>query len=152
MLEAVFGLKKGVAMERWLEILTTAAMLCLSGACMAAERVDNSTLHQKVMCGYQGWFRAPGDGFSSQWIHYQHPNESFQDGDCCIDYWPDMSEMADDEKYATPFRYKDGSAACVFSSVNRKTILRHFKWMQDYGIDGIFLQRFATVISSVVRC
>src|SRR5438876_11698554 len=33
------------------------------------QTVDATTLHKKVMCGYQGWFRCPGDG-GSQWIHW----------------------------------------------------------------------------------
>ncbi len=30
------------------------------------QTVDASTLQRKVLCGYQGWFRCPGDG-GSQW-------------------------------------------------------------------------------------
>jgi hypothetical protein len=107
----------------------------------SAPGVDCSTLTGKVLCGYQGWFTAPGDGSGRGWRHYAAGGR-FQPGSCSIDLWPDVSELDDDEKFATPFRHRDGRVAQVFSSHCRKTVLRHFRWMRQHGIDGVFVQRF----------
>jgi hypothetical protein len=104
--------------------------------------VDRNTLSGKVMCGYQGWFAAEGDGSGRGWNHWTQSG-TFQPGSCKIDLWPDVRELTPEERYATPFRHADGRTAEVFSSMNRPTVLRHFKWMKDYGIDGVFVQRFA---------
>ena len=40
------------------------------------------------------------------------------------------------------FTHPDGSPAHLFSSDNAATVLRHFRWMRDYGIDGAWLQHF----------
>ncbi len=106
------------------------------------EGVDRSTMTGKVLCGYQGWFTAPGDGSGRGWRHYPGRGK-FEPGSCNIDLWPDVSDLDEDEKYATPFRLADDTIAHVFSSHNEKTVLRHFKWMEEYGIDGVFVQRFA---------
>ncbi len=105
-------------------------------------RVDTSTLKGKVMCGYQGWFGAEGDGSSLGWFHYARRGKTPGPGYCTFDLWPDLSELGKDERYPTAFEHKDGRRACLFSSYNAKTVLRHFEWMRDYGIDGVFLQRF----------
>jgi len=108
--------------------------------------VDVSTLAGKVMCGYQGWFTTAGDAAERGWRHYSNRGK-FEPGRCNIDLWPDVSELDADEKYATPFRHKDGGVASVFSSHNVKTVLRHFRWMEQHGIDGVFVQRFAVETS-----
>lgn len=111
--------------------------------------VDTSTMIGKVFCGYQGWFTCPGDGSARGWFHWG--KGVFEPGNCKIDLWPDMSEYDNDERYATPFKNADGSTAYVFSSMNLKTVNRHFKWMADYGIDGVFVQRFGTELRSPIQ-
>ena len=100
-------------------------------------------LEGRVVTGYQGWFRAEGDGSRLGFSHYG-TGRKFEPGSCTIDLWPDLSEFSEAEKFPTPFQHADGSVAHVFSSIHPKTVDRHFKWMADYEIDGAFVQRFAT--------
>lgn len=107
-------------------------------------------LKGRVMTGYQGWFRAPGDGSGLGFHHYGR-GKKFSPEACTIDIWPDMSELGKGERFATPFRHRDGRVAEVFSSVNPVTVDRHFRWMKEYGIDGAFVQRFGTVTARKAR-
>ncbi len=106
--------------------------------------VDRSTLTGKVLCGYQGWFAAAGDGSGRGWVHYGETPSLLEPGHCTFDLWPDLAEMDPDEKFATSFLHADGSTAHLFSPYLRKTVVRHFQWMRRHGIDGVFLQRFGT--------
>jgi len=112
--------------------------------------VDPSTLTGKVMTGYQGWFNCPDDGAGLGWTHWGG-RRGFKPGSLTVDLWPDVSEYDDDELYPTAFMHEDGSTARVFSSHKRKTVLRHFKWMADYGIDGAFVQRFSHSLRDKTR-
>lgn len=106
--------------------------------------VDSTTLVGKVMCGYQGWFSCPGDGSGLGWTHWARSSRRpFGPGNATVDLWPDVRELTPEERFSTSFKHPDGHAAEVFSSANEKTIDRHFRWMRDYGIDGVFVQRFA---------
>jgi len=92
------------------------------------------------MCGYQGWFRAPGDASGHGWGHYSGGKKNFNADSLHLDAWPDVSEYP--KTYATDFQNPDGSAARVFSSIDQSTVDTHFRWMKEYGIDGVFVQRF----------
>ncbi len=96
-----------------------------------------------AMAGYQGWFSCPGDGSDRGWYHYLGRN-GFRPGSCKVDMWPDVSEY--DRLYKTEFRMADGSPAYVMSEYDESTVETHFRWMREYGIDGVFVQRFVAEI------
>jgi hypothetical protein len=105
--------------------------------------IDATSMRNKVMCGYQGWFRCPGDDSGMGWIHWSRNPNKIAPNTLTFEMWPDMSEYSNDEKYeATGFTYPNGEQAYLFSSANKRTVMRHFEWMQKYGIDGVWLQRF----------
>ena len=107
--------------------------------------VDNSSLYNTVMSGYQGWFLAGGDGYEAGFVHWGGVDRT--PARATVDLWPDLSEFDADETFPTNFTHLDGTPARVFSSAVRKTVDRHFKWMADYGIDGVFVQRFGAYIT-----
>ena len=96
-----------------------------------------------VMAGYQGWFNTPDDGSGRGWHHYNGP-KGFRPGSCSIDFWPEVSEYK--KLYKTEFTFEDGKPASVFSSYDESTVELHFKWMNQYGLDGVFMQRFVSEI------
>ncbi len=106
--------------------------------------VDSSTLAGKVVCGYQGWFNAEGDGAERGYTHWTKKRGIPSAENIKVDLWPDLSELAPGERFATELKLPDGKPAEIFSSFKKETVLRHFQWMKDYGIDGAFVQRFIT--------
>jgi hypothetical protein len=57
-----------------------------------------------------------------------------------------MSEYTD--KFNTNMTYADGSNAQLFSSHSLSTTRKHFEWMRDYNVHGIYLQRFLTAVET----
>ncbi|GAB3932891.1 glycoside hydrolase family 71/99-like protein [Larkinella terrae] len=98
-----------------------------------------------VMAGYQGWFAAQGDASDRGWHHYQKRGK-FEPGFASIDFWPDVNDYP--TTYPTAFKYANGETASVYSPYDETSVDLHFKWMKDYGIDGVFMQRFLSEIKS----
>lgn len=105
--------------------------------------VDRSTLAGKLMCGYQGWFSTTGAHAKQPWQHWTTDGKTPGEANIRFDAWPDMSEAGADERFPTELRHPDGKPAELFSSLHPATVDRHFQWMRSYGIDGVFVQRFA---------
>jgi hypothetical protein len=129
-------------MTHRLLLLLTAALL----AARAADRVDPSTLNGKVLLGYQGWFSCPGDG--SPHNNWRSWSRGVPAADTLtVDLYPDLTELGPDERCAIPGMTIGGKPAYLYSAWNRKTVLRHFAWMKQYGLDGVLVQRFVGSIA-----
>jgi hypothetical protein len=122
-------------------------LILTSGLWASAEETPLAELNGKVFCGYQGWFRAEGDNSGLGWTHFG-PGKKFGPGSCSFDLWPDLTDFPANELFPSPFKFSNGDAAPLFSSTQAGTVRRHFQWIKSYGINGAFLQRFATGLNS----
>ncbi|HEX2533276.1 MAG TPA: hypothetical protein VHK69_06050, partial [Chitinophagaceae bacterium] len=114
------------------------ACACAGTALRAQNRHSRETAYPSykglIMAGYQGWFRAEGDGSGAKRSSFGTEERTG------IDMWPDVSEYK--KTYVTPFKLPDGKPARFFSSYDKSTVDLHFKWMKEYNVDGVFMQRF----------
>ena len=110
-------------------LLFNGFVLSLSASPKHAADTNYPSYHGLVMAGYQGWFHKPEKGM-------MYPDEK----NVRIDMWPDVSEYP--ETYPTGLKHADGSTARFFCSSDESTVDLHFRWMKEYGIDGVFMQRF----------
>ena len=110
-----------------------------------APSTDATTLKGRTVAGYQGWFSCPNDVNDQGWVHW---SETVPFSVPTIPTWPDVSFYPADSSVAgarcqaDQVRTASGQQAYVYSSSNPDVVERHFAWMKQYDIDGIFLQRF----------
>ncbi len=121
---------------------------CHTATTATSASVDTGTLNGKVMCGYQGWFNCEGDGAERGWVHWTKRRGTLGPDNAKVDLWPDVSELGADERFPTGFTNAAGRRAEAFSSFKQPTVLRHFEWMREHGIDGVFVQRFIVDVQS----
>jgi hypothetical protein len=134
---------------RTIAALPPAASAVARAALPVSPDVDATTLDRKLMFGYQGWFGCPEDGSPlGAWEHWFRRGEPASAAALRVDMWPDVSELPSDERCDTPLTLPDGRTAQVYSAYNPKTVDRHFQWMQQYDLAGVFLQRFTVRLDS----
>jgi hypothetical protein len=114
-------------------ILSVFILLAFGGVLLAKTKHSTNTKYPSykglVMAGYQGWFPLPKEG-------EMYPDEN----KIRIDMWPEISEY--EKTYPTGLKLADGTTARFFSSDDKSTVDLHFMWMKQYGVDGVFMQRF----------
>ena len=112
-----------------------------------AMQPSKRTLQGKLIVGYQGWFGCPDSSRQppGKWVHWM------KDGEATIDMLPDTTELTPAERCATQWTNRAGETVDVYTAQNPMTVDRHFAWMQEYGIDGAALQRFATELGQPER-
>ncbi|KAK1254024.1 hypothetical protein MKX08_008019 [Trichoderma sp. CBMAI-0020] len=104
-----------------------------------AAAIDASTIQGKWLFGYQGWFRKPGAGVNNHWSadgNTPGPNNIE------IDFIPDVSQYPANCLFNTQLTLPNGQPAQLYDSSCAGVVDLHFKWMQQYGLDGVIVQRF----------
>lgn len=95
-----------------------------------------------VFAGYQGWFSAPGDRSFNRWSHW---NEDLPPtaGRVTFDLYPDVRDYRPSDLFRSDLgTLGTGEPARLFASARPGVLDVHFRWMREYGIDGVALQRF----------
>ncbi|QYS92859.1 hypothetical protein H0G86_000250 [Trichoderma simmonsii] len=104
-----------------------------------AAAVDTTTLKGKWLYGYQGWFRKPASGVNNHWS----PNGGTPGpGNVEFEFVPDVSQYPANCLFASTLTAPNGQPVQLYDNTCEGVVDLHFKWMQQYGIDGIIVQRF----------
>jgi hypothetical protein len=120
--------------------LLALTMLAATSRAEPPGRVDGSTLNGKLIMGYQAWFGCPDPSSKRGWLHWKS-------GDALtVDMIPDTSELSSEETCDSGLRTAQGQPIYFYDGANAQTIDRHFAWMEQYGIHGVALQKFASQI------
>lgn len=128
-------------------ILGVTLLLALGTALAAAPGdPDPKTLDKKVLLGYQGWFNCEGDGApENNWRSWARGVPAADT--LTIDMYPDLSEFDKKDLCEVPGMTIGGKQAYLYSAWNPKIVAGHFRWMKEYGLDGVLIQRFVTSIA-----
>jgi hypothetical protein len=126
--------KRGLAI-----VFCACATLVISNAGHAS--AAKTGLPGKMIVGYQGWFGCPGDfEKNDNWQHWFLG--SVQQDHLTVDLLPSVRGINTEDLCDTGLRRPDGSTVWLFSSQNERVVAAHFRWMQEYNIDGAAAQRF----------
>jgi len=102
----------------------------------------------KSVAGYQVWFSAGNN--TSGWVHWSG-NTPPAANKTHFEVYPDVIEYPEAELKQTALaNLGNGAPSVLFTSANKSVIDTHFKWMKEYGIDGVAVQRFIGNIGGAI--
>lgn len=104
-------------------------------------QTEQNHLLGKTFAGYQAWFHASED-LDHGWGHWSHKTAP-ETGHAHIEMFPDLTEYPSSVLYPSRFEtYPDGRTVRFYQAHDPAAIDVHFRWMREYGIDGVGVQRF----------
>lgn len=104
-------------------------------------QTERNNLIGKTTAGYQAWFHA-SDDLDHGWGHWSN-RAAPETGNVHPEMFPDLSEYPVEALHASRFEpYPDGRAVGFYDGHDPRAIDVHFRWMQEYGVDGVGVQRF----------
>lgn len=146
--------------------LALAAALATSAGCIGADaevegdepdptaissRADASTFVDKVTAGYQAWFGCPTSDLGTNWTHWSYGNNP-EPGRISFELYPDVSEYDPRDLCDTNLgNLGNGQRARLYNAAGASVIDTHLRWMAEYGIDGIGVQRFVVGLGNPTR-
>ena len=62
--------------------------------------------------------------------------------------YPDLRDFDPADLCAVPGLTIRGRQAYLYSAWNPRVVNSHFRWMKEYGLDGVLMQRFVTAMAA----
>lgn len=113
-------------------------------------QTEKNNLLGRTTAGYQAWFHA-GEDLDASWGHWSHGTAP-EEGNVHTEMYPDFNDYPADALYPARLpHYPDGRPAAFYEGHDPKAIDVHFRWMKEYGVDGVGIQRFYGATSAEVQ-
>jgi len=113
--------------------------------CNTAQVNAEGDLDDGIWVGYQAWHLTGKPNKREGWYHWFKSGEVIDIKNFHGDQWPgSLKEYP--KLHDTGLRYPNGEPVMVYSSSDYETIDLHVKWMKEYGIKGLALQRQQNLI------
>lgn len=108
-----------------------------------APQTELNNLIGKTLTGYQLWFTASAT--NSGWVHWSNGQRPTSYGTIKFENYPDVREYpaAALNNSGLP-ALANGSPSQLFTSKRQDVVDLHFSWLEEYGIDGVAVQRFTS--------
>lgn len=101
----------------------------------------NENWSQMTFAGYQAWFSTPKNRSMPHWGHWFGGQPTFEKA--FFDLFPYVNEYPEDSLVKTELApFARGGTPMLYDASHPGVIETHVKWVKEYGLDGLALQRF----------
>ena len=64
-----------------------------------------------------------------------------------FDFFPDTSQYPSECLFTSGYQFANGTNATLYDNTCEGVVDAHFRWMQEYGVDGVIVQRFRSALN-----